>query len=181
MLERFVRGIDALNDWIGRAVSWLTLGCVLTCFAVVILRYGFNVGYPWMQELYVWQHAIVFLVGAGYTLLHRGHVNVDIVYGRMSPRRKAWLDIIGSLIFLFPWLAVVAWTSGPFVMSSWAVKEASSNPSGMPAVYALKAMVWVFVILVFLQGLAHLIRCALLLAGREMIDTDEAPITDERV
>lgn len=181
MLENLVRGIDALNDLVGRAVAWLTLGCVLTCFAVVVLRYGFNVGYPWMQELYVWQHAIVFLVGAGYTLLHRGHVNVDIVYGRMSPRRKAWLDIIGSLIFLFPWLVVVAWTSGPFVMASWAVKEGSANPSGMPGVYILKAMVWVFVALVFLQGLAHLIRCALLLVGREMTDADEAPVTDERL
>lgn len=181
MLESFVRGVDSLNDRIGQAISWLTLGCVVTCFAVVVLRYGFNIGFPWMQELYVWQHAAVFLIGAGYTLLHRGHVNVDIVYGRLPPRRKAWLDIFGTLVFLFPWLAVLAWTSGPFVTSSWAVREASANPSGMPAVYLLKATIWIFVLVVFLQGLAHLIRCALQLAGREMTDADEAPVTDERI
>ncbi|HET9692773.1 MAG TPA: TRAP transporter small permease subunit, partial [Steroidobacteraceae bacterium] len=78
-LRRFVHAVDALNEWIGRGVAWLTLGCVLTCFAVVVLRYAFDVGYPWLQELYVWQHATVFMVGAGYTMLHRGHVNVDLV------------------------------------------------------------------------------------------------------
>jgi TRAP-type mannitol/chloroaromatic compound transport system permease small subunit len=147
----------------------------------VVLRYVFNVGYPWLQELYVWQHAIVFLVGAGYTLLHRGHVSVDIVYGRMSARRKAWFDIGGTLVFLFPWLATVAWTSGPFVLSSWAVREASANPSGMPGLFVLKAMLWIFVGVVFAQGLAHLIRCSLTLAGRPMIDADEQPVTDERI
>lgn len=181
MLERFVHVVDALNDRIGRATAWLTLGCVVTCFAVVVLRYGFNVGYPWMQELYVWQHAAVFLIGAGYTQLHRGHVNVDILYGRMSERRKAWLDIGGTVVFLFPWLAVVAWTSIPFVTSSWAVREASANPSGMPALYLLKGTIWVFVVLVFLQGLAHLIRCALVVAGRPLTDDDESIVTDERV
>jgi TRAP-type mannitol/chloroaromatic compound transport system permease small subunit len=181
VLQRVVRVVDAVNERIGRAVAWLTLGCVLTCFAVVVLRYGFDVGYPWMQEFYVWQHAVVFLVGAGYTLLHRGHVNVDILYGRMSPRHKAWLDILGTLLFLFPWLAVVAWTSGPFVLASWAVREGSANPSGMPGIFLLKTTVWVFVLLVFAQGLAHAIRCGLLLAGREMADDDEAIVTDERV
>ena len=101
-LRGFVRGIDAINDWIGRAAAWLTLGCVLTCFAVVVLRYAFGIGFPWMQELYVWQHAAVFMAGAGYTMLHRGHVNVDVLYGRLNPRGKAWIDILGTLVFLFP-------------------------------------------------------------------------------
>jgi TRAP-type mannitol/chloroaromatic compound transport system permease small subunit len=122
LLPRFVRGVDALNDWIGRTVAWLTVACVLTCFAVVVLRYGFNLGYPWLQELYVWQHATVFMAGAGYTMLHRGHVNVDVMYGRLGPRGQAWIDILGTLIFLFPWLAVLAWTSAPFVLESWRIR-----------------------------------------------------------
>jgi TRAP-type C4-dicarboxylate transport system permease small subunit len=108
VLYHFVKGVDACNEWIGRTVAWLTLGCVLTCFAVVLLRYAFNIGYPWMQELYVWQHAIVFMAGAGYTMLHRGHVNVDVMYGRLGERGKAWVDILGTLFFLFPWLAILA-------------------------------------------------------------------------
>lgn len=168
VLAKFVRSIDAINEWIGRAVAWLTLGCVVTCFAVVVLRYGLNLGLPWLQELYVWQHAAVFLLGAGYTFLHRGHVNVDIFYGQMSARRKAWLDIFGTLVFLFPWLAILAFTAAPFILSSWAIGESTGTADGMPAVYVLKTLLWVFCALVFLQGLALLIRRSLFLAGRSI-------------
>jgi len=180
LLKGFVRGIDALNDWVGRTVAWLTLGCVLTCFAVVVLRYAFDMGFPWLQELYVWQHAAVFMAGAGYTMLHRGHVNVDVLYGRLNDRRKAWVDIIGTLVFLFPWLAVVAVNSAPFVMSSWRIGEGASTADGMPAVYLLKSLLWVFCALLFLQGLALIARRALFLAGRGMHDQDEDRVTDER-
>jgi TRAP-type mannitol/chloroaromatic compound transport system permease small subunit len=165
-LKGFVRRVDALNEWLGRTVSWLTLGCVLTCFAVVVLRYGFDIGCPWLQELYVWQHAAVFMAGAGYTLLHRGHVNVDVLYGRMSPRGRAWIDVLGTLLFLFPWVAVIATTSAQFILSSWKIREASSAADGMPAVYLLKFLLWVFCAVLFLQGLALLARHALFLAGR---------------
>jgi TRAP-type mannitol/chloroaromatic compound transport system permease small subunit len=180
LLPRFVRGVDALNDWIGRTVAWLTAGCVLTCFAVVVLRYGFNLGFPWLQELYVWQHATVFMAGAGYTMLHRGHVNVDVMYGRLGPRGQAWIDILGTLIFLFPWLALLAWTSASFVLESWRIREASSTADGMPGLYLLKSMLWVMCGLLFLQGLALLARRGLFLAGRPLVDHDEDKVTDER-
>lgn len=180
-LAGFVRGIDALNEWIGRAVAWLTLGCVLTCFAVVVLRYAFSIGYPWMQELYVWLHAAVFMAGAGYTMLHRGHVNVDVVYGRLDARRQAWIDIAGTLLFLYPWLALIAVTSAPFVASSWSIREASSTADGMPGLYLLKSLLWVYCALLFLQGLALVVRRALFLSGRPMLDRDEDKVTDERL
>jgi TRAP-type mannitol/chloroaromatic compound transport system permease small subunit len=180
-LEGFVRIVDAINDWVGRTVAWLTLGCVLTCFAVVVLRYGFNLGFPWLQELYVWQHAAVFMAGAGYTFLHRGHVNVDILYGRLGERGKAWTDILGTLAFLFPWLAIVAVTSAPFVLSSWSIREPSSTADGMPAVYLLKSLLWVFCALLFLQGSALVVRRALFLAGHAIVDCDEERVTDERI
>jgi TRAP-type mannitol/chloroaromatic compound transport system permease small subunit len=164
-LRSFARRIDAINDWIGRTAAWLTLGCVLTCFAVVVLRYAFDIGFPWLQQLYVWQHAAVFMAGAGYTMLHRGHVSVDVLYGRLTPRGKAWIDIAGTLVFLFPWLAVVAITSAPFVLSSWSIREASSTAGGLPAVYLLKSLVWVFCGLLFAQGLALIARRVLFLAG----------------
>ena len=179
-LQGFVRGIDALNDWVGRTVAWLTLGCVLTCFAVVVLRYAFSIGFPWLQELYVWQHATVFMAGAGYTMLHRGHVNVDVLYGQLSERRRAWIDILGTLLFLFPWLAVIAVTSAPFVTSSWSIREGAANADGMPAVYLLKSLLWVFCVLLFLQGLALIARRAVYLAGQGMIDHDQDQLTDER-
>jgi TRAP-type mannitol/chloroaromatic compound transport system permease small subunit len=176
----FVRGVDSLNEWIGRTVAWLTAGCVLTCFTVVVLRYAFDVGFPWLQELYVWQHATVFMAGAGYTMLHRGHVNVDVLYGRMTERGRAWVDILGTLVLLFPWLAVIALTSGPFVAASWSVRESSSTTDGMPATYLLKSLLLVFCALLFLQGLALIARRGLYLSGHALADHDEDRVTDER-
>lgn len=181
LLTEFVHAVDTLNEWVGRGVAWLTLACVITCFAVVVLRYAFSVGYPWMQELYVWQHAIVFLLGAGYTFLHRGHVSVDIFYGQMSSRKKAWLDIFGTLVFLFPWLFLVAYVSAPFIVASWSIREPSSTADGMPAVYVLKSAIAAFCALVFMQGLALLVRRGLFLAGHEIVDHEEDPITNERI
>jgi TRAP-type mannitol/chloroaromatic compound transport system permease small subunit len=181
VLSGFIHAVDAINDWIGRAVAWLTLGCVLTCFAVVVLRYAFDAGYPWMQELYVWQHAVVFMAGAGYTFLHRGHVNVDVLYGRLGARQRAWVDILGTLFFLFPWLAIVAVTAWPFVLASWSVRDASATADGMPAMYLLKSLLLVFCALMFAQGLALLARRGLLLAGHALVDHDEDAVTDERI
>jgi TRAP-type mannitol/chloroaromatic compound transport system permease small subunit len=179
-LKSLVRLIDSINEWIGRSVAWLTLGCVLTCFTVVVLRYVFDVGFPWLQELYVWQHAAVFMAGAGYTMRHRAHVNVDVLYARMSPRRRAWLDILGTLFFLFPWLAILAVTSAPFVLSSWSIHEPSSTAGGMPGLYLLKSLLWVFCAVLFLQGLALIGRRTLFLAAGELLDHDEDPVSDER-
>jgi TRAP-type mannitol/chloroaromatic compound transport system permease small subunit len=179
-LARFVRAVDAVNEWVGRTVAWLTLGCVVTCFAVVVLRYLFDLGFPWLQELYVWQHAAVFMAGAGYTMLHGGHVNVDVLYGRFGARGRAWVDILGTLVFLFPWLAVIALTSAPFVTSSWSIREASNTANGMPAVYLVKSLLWVFCALLFAQGLALIARRSLYLAGHGTAGHDEDRGTDER-
>ena len=165
-LETFITAVDTLNEWIGRTVSWLTVGCVLTCFFVVVLRYGFSIGFPWMQEFYVWQHAVVFVVGAGFTFMHRGHVNVDILYTRFTPRTKAWVDILGTLLFLLPWMAVLAWTSSQFILNSWSILEPSSQTDGMPGVFVLKTMIWVFCGVVSLQGIALIARRILYLNGR---------------
>lgn len=168
-LEIFVRIVDGLNEHIGRVVAWFTLGCVLVCFTVVVLRYIFAIGMVWLQELYVWQHAVVLMVGAGYTLLRGGHVKVDIFYGRLSPRRQAWINILGFTFFLMPFAAVVAWYSQQFILSSWTLLEGSRNESagGLPGAFLLKTVIWVFCLLIFLQGLAHTCRCFLFLSGRE--------------
>ncbi len=165
VLVGLVRTIDAINERIGQAVSWLTLGCVLVCFAVVVLRYGFGIGFLWMQELYVWFHAGVFMLGAGFTYLHGGHVRVDILFGRLSPRGKAWTDIFGTLVFLFPWLAVVVYWGIPFFMASWNINEVSMQAGGMPYLWLMKAIVLGFCAVLGIQGVAHLARSVLVLNG----------------
>lgn len=166
-LAAFVRGVDWLNERVGRVVAWLTLATVLICAVVVFLRYAFSIGFIWLQELYVWTYAVLFMVGAGYTLLHGGHVRVDIFYAAASRRKQAIVDLFGTLLFLLPWLAVIAWTSWPYVRASWSIGEASAQTGGMPGLYLLKTVLLIFCALLGLQALALLGRSILVLSGRE--------------
>jgi TRAP-type mannitol/chloroaromatic compound transport system permease small subunit len=165
-LAAFVRGVDALNRAVGRVVGWLTLGTVLVCAGVVFLRYGLKTGSVWMQELYVWIHAGVFMLGAGYALMADRHVRVDLWYGRQTDRVKAMVEIAGTVFFLLPWTAVLLWVSLPFVARSWAILEPSAQVGGLPALFLLKSLLVAFAVLFGLQGLARAARAALLLAGR---------------
>ena len=122
-LKRLADAIDATNDWIGRGFAWLTLGMVLTEFVVVLSRYVFGLGSTIMQESIVYMHATVFLVCAGYALVHNGHVRCDIFYATMAPRTRALVDILGTLVFLLPTCLILAWLSWPFFMQSYAVLE----------------------------------------------------------
>ncbi len=166
-LAAFVRSIDRLNDAIGRSVAWLTLAMVLIAFTVVVLRYVYAIGWVWMQESYVWLHGIVFMLGAGYALLHGGHVRVDIFYRPNSARYRAWVDLAGVVLLLLPVVVMVMAMSWDYVLASWARLEESREAGGLPALYLLKTVIWAFCILVGMQGLSLAARSVLVLSGEE--------------
>jgi len=157
--------IDAINERIGRVVSWLALFMVLVQFIVVVMRYVFGIGSIFMQESIVYMHAIVFLGAAGYTLLHDGHVRVDIFYGSASPRRKAQINLLGVLIFLWPVCILTLNVSERFVTSSWAVLEGSPEGSGIPAVFLLKTVIPVAIFLLMLQGFSLAVKSLAVILG----------------
>ena len=160
-----VRAIDRMNELIGRAVAWLTLAMVLATFFVAGARYGFNWGRVWIQETYIWMHGIVFMLGAGYTLLHDGHVRVDIFYRPASARTKAWIDLLGSLLLLLPIVVMVAWVSWPYIAESWSKLEGSREAGGLPGLFLLKSAILGFCLLIGLQGLSLAGRSLLVLSG----------------
>lgn len=173
-LAHLVRAIDRMNELIGRAVSWLTLAMVVITFSVVVMRYGFAWGRVWIQESYVWLHGIVFMLGAGYTLLHNGHVRVDIFYRPGSARFKAWVDLFGTLLLLAPVVVFVAIVTWPYVVESWSKLEASREAGGLPALFLLKSVILGFCALILAQGLSLAARSVLVLAGHpEFAPEDE--------
>jgi TRAP-type mannitol/chloroaromatic compound transport system permease small subunit len=163
----FVRLVDALNEGVGRVIGWLTVGTVAVCALVVVLRYAVGVGFIWMQELYVWIHAAVFMLGAGYTFKVNGHVRVDLLYAKASVRTKAWVELFGGAVFLLPWLIIVGAMAMPWIWASILTNESSASTGGMPALYVLKTIIPLFCLLLGLQGLAIMARSVLVLAGRE--------------
>lgn len=166
-LQGLVRALEAINDAVGNVVAWMTLGTVLVCFATVYTRYALNTNYTWLQEAYLWQHAMVIVLGAGYTMLTGGFVRVDIFYGKLSARGRAWVDLLGTLVFLLPFLAVLAWAFGRFFWSGFRADEGSPNPGGLPNWWILQATLVGFVVLVACQGAALLARSVLVLRGDE--------------
>ncbi len=144
----------------GRAAAWLTLFMVVVTFIVVVMRYVFDAGLIWLQESVTWMHAVVFMVGAAYTLQHEDHVRVDIFYRTMSDTRRAWVDLIGVAVFLWPICAFLAWASFDYVLASWSRHEASMESGGLPypLVPLLKTVLLVMPVALALQGAALLLR-----------------------
>lgn len=178
-LVGIVHLIDRANDLIGRGVAWLTLAMVLITFAVVILRYVFSVGFVWMQESYVWLHGVVFMVGAGYTLLHEGHVRVDIFYRDGSPRFKAGINLFGSLALLLPVTIMIWFVAWPYVLASWGRFEESREADGLPGLFVLKSVILVFCAALGLQGVSLALRSVLVLMGRTEFARVDRAIDEE--
>lgn len=138
---------------IGRGAAWLTLFLVALSFLVVVLRYGFNLGWIWMQESITYLHAAVFMLAAAWTLQCDGHVRVDIFYCRRSPRWRAAVDLAGAVLLLVPFclfLLVIGWD---YAAASWRLMEGSREAGGIPLVYLLKSLILALPALLLVQAL----------------------------
>lgn len=149
--------IGALNEWIGRALSWLSLLLVLLVFGLVAARYAFAIGSVAAQEAALWLHSLVFLLGAAFTLKRDAHVRVDLVYQRLSARGKALADLVGTLVLLLPFCVFLCWISLDYVGMAWSLREGSREPGGLPGVFLLKTMIPLAAVLLGLQGIAQAI------------------------
>lgn len=158
--------LDAFSERLGRGLSWLILAMMIIQFLIVVLRYAFSVNSIPMQESVMYMHAAVFMLAAAYTLKHGGHVRVDIFYRAMSPRRKALVDLLGTLLLLLPVMGFVIATSLGYVGKSWAIFEGSPDAGGIPGVFLLKTLIPAFAVLMIVQGIVEIYRNALILKGR---------------
>lgn len=150
--------IDRLNTAIGKAVSWLSLLLVLVMVLDVALRYIFSKTSAASFELEWHLFAVIFLLGAAYTLQQDKHVRVDVFYHRFSDKRKAWVNLIGSLLLLMPFCIVGISESIPFVVNSFKFRETSPDPGGLPARYLIKAAIPVAFFLLGLQGISEILK-----------------------
>jgi len=160
--------LDRISVFIGKTAAWLTLVMVIVTFVVVVMRYVFGVGLIWLQESIIWMHAFVFMMGAAYTLQQEEHVRVDIFYRNMSPKHKARVDLIGTVLFLLPLCLFLTWKASDFVAVSWKLEEASRESGGLPypLIPLLKTILVVMPVSVALQGISLAMRSVATLRGR---------------
>lgn len=162
LLSRFAGAIEHLNDRIGAVLRWLALAMVLIGAYNALARYftrfaGVPLSSNALNELQWYLFSLIFLLGAAYGLRKDVHVRVDVLFQRLSARRQAWIDLLGTVLFLLPFSILMLEVSWPVVMASWSVRETSPDPGGLSR-WPIKAVVLVSFFLLALQGVAHAIR-----------------------
>jgi len=170
--------IDGLNDKIGAAIRWLALLMVLVGAATALLRY-FARGFEWSLNLTPTTEAqwylfsLIFLLGAAYGLNQNVHVRVDVLYERLSKKKRAMIDLTGTIIFLIPFSLVMLYVSWPAVSNSFSIREVSPDPGGLPR-WPIKIVILISFVLLVLQGLSQVVKQIDILSGG-----DDGPETPE--
>jgi len=155
--------LHQFSQIIGQSVAWLTLLMVLFSAVNVLASWLFNLSWIWVRESITWMHGVNFLLAAAYTLNHQAHVRVDIFYAKMTMKKQALVDFLGTLLLLLPTSFFIAWASWPAFALSWRVNEVSSEAGGLPALYLLKSLLIIMPILLILEGVNQLVRSGAIL------------------
>jgi TRAP-type mannitol/chloroaromatic compound transport system permease small subunit len=155
----FTRRLDLLGEWTGRAIAWVMVPMVVVQFAIVALRYVFDLGWIWMQEGVLWMHAATFMLATAYTLHHDEHVRVDIFYRKLTTRGRTVVDVLGHLLLLLPMMIFLIIVSWDYVSVSWSIHEGSREAGGLPYPFVplLKSLIPVTAGLVCVQSVADLL------------------------
>lgn len=161
-LKRFAAAVDGLNNRIGASIRWLSLIMILVGAFNAIARYltrytGLSLSSNAYFDLQWYFFSLIFLLGAAYGLEHDVHVRVDVLYSRLSRRARAWIDLAGTVLFLIPFCALMLWVSWPAVRNSWAIRETSPDPGGLPR-YPIKTVILLSFALLLLQALSQLVK-----------------------
>jgi len=176
-LLKLSRAIDAVNERVGRIVIWLILAMALVSTVNALVRYVFNRSSNAWLELQWYLFAAVFLLCAGYTLLHNEHIRIDVLSSRLSARSRLWIDVIGTVLFLLPVSMFIVWLSWPIFVNAWVSNEISSNAGGLVR-WPARLLVPAGFLLLSLQGLSELIKRVAALKGLipDALATTAAPL-----
>jgi TRAP-type mannitol/chloroaromatic compound transport system permease small subunit len=169
ILKRFANLVDGLNDKIGYGIKWLTLVMVLVGAGTAVLRYfgrglGLSLNLTPPTELQWYLFSLIFLLGAAYGLNQNVHVRVDVLYEKLSAKKQAWIDLVGTVIFLLPFSLVMLYVSWPAVRSSVQLMETSPDPGGLPR-WPIKIVILLAFGLLALQGLSQIVKQVEIIRG----------------
>tara|TARA_Y100000813_G_C23953733_1_gene253896 strand:- start:29 stop:556 length:528 start_codon:yes stop_codon:yes gene_type:complete len=171
-MDSLLRAADRFTGALGAVAKVVALISVLVCFATLYMRYALGITYIWLNESYIWANALAIALAAAYAYRDDALVRVDVLYERCSVKVRALIDIVGTFLFLAPFLYAVGFFSFPFVMMSYRMGESSPHPSGMPALYLLKGTILILAFCIAFQALISLARKWAILRGS--VDTDAA-------
>lgn len=169
--QGFAAAVDRLNGAVGVVARWCCLTMVLLGAFNAVARYtdrwtGWGLSSNAYIEAQWYLFSVLFMLAAAVTLRDGRHVRVDLLYGRLGARGQAWIDLLGTTLFLVPFSLFALWSTLPSVLSSWRVREGSPDPDGL-ARYPIKTLMLVAFVLLLLQGLAQLVKAIAVLRQGE--------------
>src|SRR5205823_14428357 len=156
-LRSLSRPIDPLSARNGHAFYSRVLAAVLISAANAVVPKAFNVRSNASLEIQWYLFSALFLLLAGYTLLRNDHVRIDVIASRLSKRAQTWIDIIGTIFFLFPMAILIMWLSWPLFVEAYARHEISTNAGGL-VIWPARLLVPVGFFLLIVQGISELIK-----------------------
>lgn len=172
-MTSYIRFADALSGWFGKMFAWLIILMTAgTCYEV-FMRYVLNKPTPWALDVSFIMYGTLFMMGGAYTLSRGGHVRGDFLYRLWQPRTQARLDLFLYITFFFPGVLALIFAGYKYAASSWSYAEVSvSSPAGIP-IYQFKAIIVAAGILLFIQGIAQVMRCIIAIRNNQWIEADE--------
>ena len=160
---------DRLDAFVGAfhfVINWIWVLLVLLIVLNVTLRYYFGTNLIWLEEMQWHLYSVGWMIGLAYALQLDGHVRVDVVAERFTPRRRAWIEFLGLLLLVLPLCAIMLYWAWPFVTRAYQINEVSAAPGGLPYRWVIKSVILVAFVLVGIAALSRLLRVTAYLFGR---------------
>lgn len=158
------RGIDRVTEWIGRSVIWLILAAILVSAVNAVVRKAFSVSSNAWLELQWYLYGTAFMLAAAYTLKHNEHIRIDIFYASRLRRTQHWIDLLGHLLFLMPFVILMAWMTVPYVLQAWWSGQVSTNAGGL-VIWPARAVIAAGFLLLAAQGVSEIIKKVAVMRG----------------
>lgn len=169
LMLSYIRFADSLSAWFGRAFSWLIILMAVGTGYEVFVRYVLNQPTAWALDVSFIMYGTLFMMGGAYTLSQGGHVRGDFLYRLWQPRTQAKVDLVLYFIFFFPGILALIFAGWKYAERSWRFAEVSVNsPANIP-IYQFKTVIIVAGVLLFVQGIAQVMRCIICIRTNEWL------------
>jgi TRAP-type mannitol/chloroaromatic compound transport system permease small subunit len=153
--------VDRVSTWVGQAFSWLIVLLTVQITWEVFSRYALDHPHPWAFDAMIQMYGTLFMMAGAYTLAKNGHVRGDVIYGFLTPRTQAVLDLTLYIVFFIPGVVALVWAGFTYASESWVINEHSNITSDGPAIYPFKTVIPLAGAFILIQGIVEIIRCVI--------------------
>ena len=160
-MQKLLITIDKISTFVGQSFSWLIVALTLMISWEVFSRYALDHPHPWAFDVMVMMYGTLFMMAGAYTLSKNGHVRGDVIYGFLTPRVQAALDLTLYILFFMPGVVALVWAGYTYAAESWAINEHSNITSEGPPVYPFKTVIPLAGAFILVQGIVEIIRCVI--------------------